>query len=551
MSFTGTETDFFAEIRGCRCLANYHRSHMFQECQKCGQGLECKDDYATLKPGYWWNWRNESFKDRYQNFIKNLLTSTPALGEADVQYPHPIPTPHRCPLEDSCEGGLDSPCKIGYKGPLCSVCSSGYYKQLHTCQRCPTKTWIAGQLVIIVVIIMIIIALSVWKSKTKYGKNEGQRSVIDTFLSKIKIAIGFYQVTYGLLEAFSYVSSPDSLQLVSRYSAILQLNILQIAPVHCLSDGLRVDAFKNLITIMAINACFVGFAGMVYILRKNIILRNQRLKADEKSSKVIALKEAVYRNLFFVLYVTYLNTCSNTASVLPISCRSLCQDKEEETCSKYLKADYSVQCSNSRFNYLVLTAYISVVYIIALPIASFVALWRHQTLENSAEDETNEIVNGLRFLFENYKPRSWYWELVEMSRKVIVTSGLVLLGSGNRSYIGLTWVVGGMYGVLFAWVQPIKDGFENCLMVTSLALTVVNLGIGAVSRIPEENIPTSNDAFMDGVIFNLVVLAANALVLGLLLCKTLFPLLFFPLLLYQSFVRSGTELNTEDFTNRL
>ena len=109
-----------------RCLANYHRSHMFQECRKCGQGLECKDDYATLKPGYWWNWRNKSFKDRYQNFIKNLLTSTPALGEGDVQYPHPIPTPYRCPLEESCEGGLDSRCKIGYKGPLCSVCSSGY-----------------------------------------------------------------------------------------------------------------------------------------------------------------------------------------------------------------------------------------------------------------------------------------------------------------------------------------------------------------------------------------------------------------------------------------
>ena len=82
--------------------------------------------------------------------------------------------------------------------------------------------------------------------------------------------------------------------------------------------------------------------------------------------------------------------------------------------------------------------------------------------------------------------------------------------------------MGGMYGV-----QPIKEGFENYLMVTSLALTVVNLGIGAVSRIPEENIPISNHAYMDGVIFNLMVLVANTLVLGLLSCKMLFPSLFF------------------------
>lgn len=70
-----------------------------------------------------------------------------------------------------------------------------------------------------------------------------------------------------------------------------------------------------------------------------------------------------------------------------------------------------------------------------------------------------------------------------------------------------------------------------------------------MSRIPEENIPISDHAYMDGVIFNLMVLVANTLVLGLLSCKMLFPLLFFPLSVYQSFVRSGTELNAEVLNN--
>lgn len=51
--FIGTETDFFAGLRGCRCLENHYRTNMFKECKKCEVGLECKDDYATLKPGYW------------------------------------------------------------------------------------------------------------------------------------------------------------------------------------------------------------------------------------------------------------------------------------------------------------------------------------------------------------------------------------------------------------------------------------------------------------------------------------------------------------------
>ena len=92
------------------------------------------------------------------------------------------------------------------------------------------------------------------------------------------------------------------------------------------------------------------------------------------------------------------------------------------------------------------------------------------------------------FLFENYTPRSWFWELVEMSRKVILTSGLILVGQESRSYIGLAWVIAGMYGMLFAWIRPIQDSTDNRLMTVSLAITVVNLGVGAVSRIPAEQI---------------------------------------------------------------
>lgn len=130
-----------------------------------------------------------------------------------------------------------------------------------------------------------------------------------------------------------------------------------------------------------------------------------------------------------------------------------------------------------------------------------------------------EMISGLSFLFENYNHRSWYWELVEMPRKVILTSGLILVGQESRFYIGLAWVIAGMYGMLFAWMKPIRDVTEDRLMTTSLAVTVVNLGIGAVSRIPAENLPASEDAYTDVVLFKLLVLGANTLVIGLLAGK--------------------------------
>ena len=133
-------------------------------------------------------------------------------------------------------------------------------------------------------------------------------------------------------------------------------------------------------------------------------------------------------------------------------------------------------------------------------------------------------VIGLRFLFENYKPSSWYWELVEMSRKVILTSGLILLGQESRSYIGLAWVMAGMYGMFFSWIRPIREPTENRLMAASLAITVVNLGIGAVSRIPAENISASRYPNMDAVLFKILVFGANTLVIGLVAGEILRPL---------------------------
>ncbi|RMX37285.1 hypothetical protein pdam_00022621 [Pocillopora damicornis] len=131
----GTETDFFAGYRACPCLKDHYRTHLLEGCHECGKnGLVCQGEYASLKPGYWWQWCNHSYKSRHQEFIENLIAAIPALDENSVKYPYPLPTPYMCQVPDSCEGGMDSPCADGYEGPVCAICSLDYYKQSHTCK---------------------------------------------------------------------------------------------------------------------------------------------------------------------------------------------------------------------------------------------------------------------------------------------------------------------------------------------------------------------------------------------------------------------------------
>lgn len=163
--------------------------------------------------------------------------------------------------------------------------------------------------------------------------------------------IGFYQVTHGLLQAFSYIKWPDSLQVIAKYSGILQMDLLQIAPMGCLVTRLQVNAFVSLLAIMAINAPVIGVSVGVYGVRKIIILLNRNLQNDVKSRSISEIKELVFRNLFSFLYATYLSTCAQTARDFAIACQTLCRDDREEMCLRYMKADDSIKCQGTNYNY--------------------------------------------------------------------------------------------------------------------------------------------------------------------------------------------------------
>ena len=106
-----------------------------------------------------------------------------------------------------------------------------------------------------------------------------------------------------------------------------------------------------------------------------------------------------------------------------------------------------------------------------------------------------------------------------MTRKVILTSGLILVGEESRSYIGFAMVIAGMYGILFAWIKPINDVMENKMMTASLGVTVFNLVIGAVSKIPGQDVANWIGTDTDALLFQILLFAANSLVIALLVGK--------------------------------
>ena len=404
-----------------------------------------------------------------------------------------------------------------------------------------------GQIVLVVLVVVVVLSLLWWFGKRK--AKETNRKVTDIFLSRLKIVIGFYQVTVGTIEAFAYVKWPAFLSDISKLTAVAQLNILQLAPLQCMDGHLRVSAFDNMYLMLAFNLSIVATAVLVYLLRYALLYLKQNTTKKELEMILSETRVTLYRNTILVIFIIFPGTCSSITRAIP--CHEICQSGDDtQNCKSYLRADYSIEC-NASYTNKKHSAYFSMLYIILIPMLAFLFLFKHfkrlrgkrknitpileQTNRNFAHGESNvpaiiglngkalngkqdsiredrcesELVQAMAFLYENYEYKTWYWELVEATRKVLLVSCLILIGEESRAYVGLGSIVSGFYAILFAYKQPMIDLFENRIQMLSLTVTFANLGTGVIMKIPKESAQFASNFYLDGVVVEVLLVAVN------------------------------------------
>lgn len=196
-----------------------------------------------------------------------------------------------------------------------------------------------------------------------------------------------------------------------------------------------------------------------------------------------------------------------------------------KNCTYYLKMDYSLKCFEKTYSKYVTAAYVGSSYPVLFPlfivIVLYVLYYRPQ-IKNRGQNlqpKRYEIVEGMRFIYENYNERCWYWEIVETIRKLILTSGLSLIGAEGRTYIGMAAMASGFYAVAHAQARPIPDTFEHLLQLSSLVATFFNLSVGVLLRIPSEMVNYSIEKDKDSVGVTVLLVTANVMVTGLLVSE--------------------------------
>ena len=136
----------------------------------------------------------------------------------------------------------------------------------------------------------------------------------------------------------------------------------------------------------------------------------------------------------------------------------------------YLVADYSVECYvGTWWNYGGVAILCMIIYVIGIPGIQFYVLWqnRHHLHETSALDQQSHRLVKKQFgsLYDNYTEDCFYFEMVNMFRKLMMTGGLILVGQES--------VVQALLGILTctAWFGlvsakfPYKAYWDNMLEI--------------------------------------------------------------------------------------
>ena len=518
----GTNTNATAGYRACPCLPGYSRKHRFGVCEKCTRdGFQCERDYPELKQGYWVSWDNiKTCRDSFVSFMSNLDTKDDTYNRNANHFNCTLPIAHKCPIARSCKGGVDAKCHKGYTGALCAVCDSGYMKTFNKCVKCASP--VASVFLCIAYFLTFVILcwlMSKLKNITLVEKDDekNERTFADLIQSSLKILMGFYQVLIRIINAFSSIQWPSTLTHAVKVFELVELSVLRIPSLHCIRSDWRLNAIGEFwISLIAMVA--IPSLALIYFALKVVISFYCVAQENIGQKRMISLKNCLQSIVLF-FFATYPFISTKIFHVLPGSCHTFCTVKENGHClskMSYLRNDYSVVCphsiSDGSFN--VIYAYVSLLIPVGLPCLLLYVLWRFapkQNAESQLQEELNiecenslekerkcyvewegynasfencETVNpeeksvaafALKMMYGNYKKSCWYWEFIEMIRKLVmvIASSFFLQDVKIGLYSNILLSI--VFVVLHARKWPMKDSFDNYMQLLALVSVTVNL----------------------------------------------------------------------------
>jgi hypothetical protein len=187
----------------------------------------------------------------------------------------------------------------------------------------------------------------------------------------------------------------------------------------------------------------------------------------------------------------------------------------------YLTSDYTVTCFEGKWTASSILAYVCmVVFVVGIPLGQFVILYRNRHYIDEATC-TDTIVAHRRHirvvqqygsLFKDYNVQCYYYDLIDLLRRLVLTGGLIMVGGDENSvaqvFLGI--LVSMMWLCLVLQKRPYKSQWDTALSAMLSFVLVLTLVTGVCLQLFELTLDATDvyqrEAFTAVMIATIIVI---------------------------------------------
>ena len=415
-----------------------------------------------------------------------------------------------CPLgPTACLGGAaisGGLCSPNYEGPMCSLCSDGYFNNGGICEECGEPSIGSFGLLIAVVSTLVVIGVIAYFFGTRSTISKG---VPASLALRLQVLLPTYQI----VATFSWTlgtAFPATYAEILKFLLFFSFDISDLVPA--LGCIYRSNYLVELVVVSILPIIVFAIPALVYGYWHKLT------KKDSDEDLIKRRKTRAFQVLIIATFVVYTPVTSKIFRALR-PC-----DKFPDIGKSYMPEDYRIECSTGEYALVLTVAYSMMgVYCIGVPCFYFSILWpKRQEISDqcylialgdgrSAGDEARlkdleEKHKAEQFLYRSYK--YWWWELVEILRKIVLAGMIALVapGTAEQSLILMLLALGST--VLYHHFMPFQEA--NLLGLVA-AYTIFFAALASL-------LVKLADRFLDSVLFDvaLVIIVCCPLLFGFL-----------------------------------
>ncbi|KAK3281018.1 hypothetical protein CYMTET_11166, partial [Cymbomonas tetramitiformis] len=369
--------------------------------------------------------------------------------------------------EALCLGGVGagegSSCQEGHEGPLCGVCHEDWRVAAKECVQCNDQGSTIGSYFLMAAIVLIL--PKAFLNFVRYRTNQVRERIqrygpawsADADIGVITKSYLSYLQMMGMITEVHVEWNSAVQWLLDSTDAISSGSAYKIEALSCLMPAMRY--LQQYILMMAAPVVAFVVPGIVVIA-----LYTQRIlfAPDVINAERIKRTKAHYSNavvfLIFILYPTVVRRAVEVFKCVRVS------DSSADTEERYLVADLSMDCNSDEYEKMSASAAVfCTAYGLGIPVLLFIILYQYR---NKLEDE--EVRVNLEFTYLGYKRHLWWWECLQLCRKLVLAFTMVIYRSNYYMQLLLTLACTDCFLSLTLSLRPYTNSMQNAFEIVQL-----------------------------------------------------------------------------------